>query len=177
MLEPFEALKVLALFDLQDLKEIMWKGTTPQGLFPRLTHVDIMFCNELQHLSWVMYLPCLQDLDVRRCHNMKQAFLSTENYGEEIMCWPGQSSRASVNTFPCLMRLHFEGHRELTSLCDSDVTFPSLESLEIIGCPKLKKLPFTRQSLPKKLAKLQMNRTLLNEMRLCGGQYARRNLM
>ncbi|CAL4988844.1 unnamed protein product [Urochloa decumbens] len=139
---PFEALKVLSLFHLHDLNEIMWKGTIPQGLFPRLTHVDIFSCNKLQHLSWVMYLPCLQYLDVRRCHNMKQAFLSTENSGEE---------RASVDTFPCLICLHLEGHRELTSLCDSDVTFPSLESLHIIDCPKLEKLPFTRQSMPKKL--------------------------
>ncbi|CAD6266603.1 unnamed protein product [Miscanthus lutarioriparius] len=140
--KPFDALSVLALRYLKNLTNIiMWKGTSSsQALFPRLTHLSLIDCSKLQHLSWAPYLPCLEYLHVGGCVAMEQICMGT---GQE-----------SSKTFPCLKYLILVDNDMLVSLCGSDVTFPCLEELEIIRCRKLKRLPFTMQSLPHKLTKL-----------------------
>ncbi|XP_066357592.1 probable disease resistance protein At5g63020 [Miscanthus floridulus] len=140
--KPFDALSVLVLQDLHNLTTIrMWEGTSSsQALFPRLTHLSLYACSKLQHLSWAPYLPCLEYLDVDDCKAMKQICMGT---GQE-----------SSKTFPCLKYLILVDNDMLVSLCGSDVTFPCLVELAIIRCGKLKRLPFTMQSLPHKLTKL-----------------------
>ena len=140
--KPFDALSVLALNRLDNLTNIiMWEGTSSlQALFPRITHLYVDFCFKLQHLSWAPYLPCLEYLRVRDCDAMKQICMGA---GQE-----------SSKTFPCLKYLILSNNHKLASLCGSDVTFPCLESLNIQLCFQLKRLPFTMQSLPRKLTKL-----------------------
>jgi len=140
--KPFDALSALVFRQLFNLTNIvMWEGTSSsQALFPRLTHLNVCFCPKLQHLSWASYLPCLEYLRVSYCGAMKQICMGV---GQE-----------SSKTFPCLKYLSLRNNLELVSLCGSDVTFPCLEELEIIRCRKLKRLPFTMQSLPHKLTKL-----------------------
>jgi len=140
--KPFDALSVLVLLDLHNLTTIrMWEGTSSsQAFFPRLTHLYVSFCRELQHLSWAPYLPCLEYLHVGGCMDMKQICMGA---GQE-----------SSKTFPCLKYLILSNNHKLASLCGSDVTFPCLESLNIQLCFQLKRLPFTMQSLPHKLTKL-----------------------
>jgi disease resistance protein RPS2 len=144
--KPFDALSVLVLRDLDNLTNIiMWLGTSSsQALFPRLTHLTVYSCSKLQHLSWAPYLPCLEYLHVGGCKTMKQICMGT---GQE-----------SSKTFPCLKYLNLTDNHELASLCGSDVTFPCLESFNISRCPKLKRLPFTVQSLPHKLTELDIDR-------------------
>lgn len=83
---------------------------------------------------------------------MKQAFPSVENYNVETR--GHDISESSTATFRCLKHLEFCGHGKLESLCESSVTFPSLENMELKFCPKLKRLPFKMQSLPPKLHRL-----------------------
>ncbi|XP_066357587.1 probable disease resistance protein At5g63020 isoform X2 [Miscanthus floridulus] len=144
--KPFDALSVLVLLDLHNLTTIrMWEGTSSsQALFPRLTHLYVSFCRELQHLSWAPNLPCLEYLHVGGCMDMKQICMGA---GQE-----------SSKTFPCLKYLFLVDNYQLGSLCGSDVTFACLEELEIVRCRKLKRLPFTVQSLPHKLTKLCFDR-------------------
>ncbi|KAL6846390.1 hypothetical protein ACP4OV_023838 [Aristida adscensionis] len=153
---PFDALSVLVLITLPDLKEVMWNGISPQALFPKLTHLRLYECDKLQHISWAMYLPCLEYLHVSCCRDMEQAFLSTEDCG--VNFYRGeQSSRASIGMFPCLKQVEFRECRKLTSLCDSNVTFPSLQSLKLWKCLKLKTLSFNMESLPPNFQKLVMD--------------------
>jgi disease resistance protein RPS2 len=129
----------------------MCEGTSSsQAVFPRLTHLTVNSCSKLQHLSRVQYLPCLEHLHVSGCHAMKQICLDA---GQE-----------SSKTFPCLRYLVLCDNHELASLCGSDVTFPCLESLIISLCPKLKRLPFTMQSLPHKSTKLVIGADCWNEL-------------
>ncbi|CAL5036156.1 unnamed protein product [Urochloa decumbens] len=152
--KPFDALRFLKLQHLLLLERITWKGVSPPALFPKLTRLNIISCTKLQHISWVMYLPCLQVMSVMGCANMKQVFLSTEKHGVEIHRGE-ESSKSPVGTFPCLKTLSLSNSVILASLCDSDVTFPSLENLEVSRCPNLKRLPFTMHTLPPKLRNLE----------------------
>jgi disease resistance protein RPS2 len=133
--KPFDALSVLVLKSLDNLTNIiMWEG--------RLTHLTVYACRKLQHLSWAPYLPCLEFLHLEGCNAM-----------EQICMGAGQESS---KTFPCLKYMNLMANGELARLCGSDVTFPCLEELTIKYCSKLKRLPFTMQSLPHKLSKLDI---------------------
>jgi disease resistance protein RPS2 len=144
--KPFDALSVLVLVGLHNLTNIrMWEGTSSsQALFPKLTHLYVSSCSKLQHLFWAPYLPCLEFLHVGGCKAMKQICIGA---GQE-----------SSKTFPCLKYLNLEDNYRLASLCGSDVMFPCLEELYIVRCFRFKRLPFTMQSLPRKLTNLYIDR-------------------
>lgn len=93
------------------------------------------------------------------CHNLEQAFLSTEDCGVKRYRRQ-ESSEASIGTFPCLKHLEFWDNWKLSSLCDSNVTFPSMESLKFLCCPELKTLSLKMESLPPKLTKLEMDKSI-----------------
>ncbi|KAL6846392.1 hypothetical protein ACP4OV_023840 [Aristida adscensionis] len=156
MEKPFDALIVLVLANLHTLKEVMWKGISPQALFPKLVHLRL-YNRKLQHISWAMYLPCLEYLYVSGCRNVEQAFLSTEDCGVKL--YRGEeSSSASIGTFPCLKNMDFTMCGKLARLCDFNVAFPSLESLRFSQCPQLTTLSFKMESLPPNFQKLVMDR-------------------
>lgn len=128
---PFEALSVLKLDSLMNLREILWKRLSPQGIFPRLTHLQIVNCPQIQNIYWATYLPCLEYVDVSFCYNLKQAFRSRMH---------DENTKASMGTLPCL-RLLYSGNNtefantEFANLCDSHVTMQNLP-------PKLRTLEF-----------------------------------
>jgi hypothetical protein len=97
-----------------------------------------------------MYLPCLEKLIVVSGDSMRMAF--TRYHVDNV--WSGHESS---QTFPCLKKLFIRGCKSLVTIADPDVTFPSLEVLEIIYCPELKKLPFDMTSLPPSLKVLMMD--------------------
>lgn len=81
---------------------------------------------------------------------MQQAF--TRDRGDK-KCSEQNSSR----TFPCLKYLRISRCVSLVNLGDPDVTFPSLERLELDDCQELKTLPFRTNSLPRKLQVLEID--------------------
>jgi disease resistance protein RPS2 len=136
--------------DLVALTIVKWIGTSPTSVFPRLTCLIVSGCTKLEHLSWAMYLPCLEKLIVVSGDSMRMAF--TRYHVDNV--WSGHESS---QTFPCLKKLFIRGCKSLVTIADPDVTFPSLEVLEIIYCPELKKLPFDMTSLPPSLKVLMMD--------------------
>jgi disease resistance protein RPS2 len=146
----FGILSNLIMQDLEELITVKWIGTSPTSVFPRLTCLTVSGCIKLEHLSWAMYLPCLEKLSVT--DSMRKAF--TRYHVDNV--WSGHESS---QTFPCLKKLFIGGCESLVTIADPDVTFPSLEVLEISDCPELKKLPFDMTSLPPSLKVLLMDRT------------------
>ncbi|XP_047059199.1 probable disease resistance protein At1g61300 [Lolium rigidum] len=148
----FGVLNKLTMRRLAALTTVKWMGTSPTYVFPRLTCLKVSRCTKLENLSWAMYLPCLEKLNVRVCNSMRKAF--TRYHVDNV--WSGQESS---QTFPCLKHLCLEYCKRLVTIADPDVAFPSLEVLEIGVCPELKKLPFDMSSLPQSLKVLRMDYT------------------
>ncbi|XP_047057859.1 disease resistance protein UNI-like [Lolium rigidum] len=148
----FGILSNLTMIRLEALTTVKWMGTSPTSVFPRLTCLTVSGCSKLEHLSWAMYLPCLEKFVVRSNFRMLKAF--SRNHVDNV--WSGQESS---QTFPCLKHLCVRSCIRLVSIADPDVTFPSLEELQIRYCPELKKLPFDMSSLPQSLKVLQMGDT------------------
>ncbi|XP_037417005.1 probable disease resistance protein At1g61300 [Triticum dicoccoides] len=138
----FPTLNKIFLFMLPNLKEIMWMGRSPHCVFPRLTYLHVGCCAKLEHVSWVIYLPCLEQLEINFCRSMKRAIVEPIQHG----------------TFPCLKHLLLSHNSELVTIGDRDVMFPSLERLVIHDCPKLEGPPFHKHSLPLKLRELQFDK-------------------
>ncbi|KAM0846593.1 hypothetical protein ACQ4PT_055575 [Festuca glaucescens] len=148
----FGVLSNLIMSNLNALTTVKWIGTFPTSVFPRLTCLRFLGCTKLEHLSWAMYLPCLEKLNVAFNDSMRKAF--TRYHVDNV--WNGQESS---QTFPCLKHLCLHYCKSLVTIADPDVIFPSLEVLKITGCPELKKLPFVMSSLPLSLKVLLMHDT------------------
>ncbi|KAK1660366.1 hypothetical protein QYE76_048525 [Lolium multiflorum] len=148
----FGILSNLMMRSLEALTTIKWMGTSPRSIFPRLTRLEVSRCTKLEHLSWAMYLPCLEKLDVSANFIMREAF--TRYHLDNV--WSGQEI---FQTFPCLKHLCLIGCDTLVTIADPDVTFPSLEVLKIRGSPELKTLPFDMACLPQSLKVLRMDDT------------------
>ncbi|XBI85616.1 hypothetical protein VPH35_093740 [Triticum aestivum] len=145
----FRILNQLSLVHLDDLKEITWMETSPASLFPRLACLKVQSCGKLNHLSWAMYLPCLEQLVIGGCNGMQQAFMKPHG---DNKC----SEQDSLKTFSCLKYLRFWGCKSLVSIGDPDVIFPSLERLELRDYREFFRLPFKTDSLPRKLKVLKI---------------------
>ncbi|KAM0848372.1 hypothetical protein ACQ4PT_054424 [Festuca glaucescens] len=148
----FGILSNLTIHYMKAWTTVKWIGTSPTSVFPRLTCLIVLGCTKLEHLSWAMYLPCLEKLDVVASGSMREAF--TRYHVDNV--WSGQESS---QTFPCLKHLCLLGCKSLVTIADPGVTFPSLEVLKIRGCPELKKLPFVMSNLPRRLKVLLMDDT------------------
>ena len=146
----FGTLSRLILTALSDLREITWMGTSPASLFPRLAYLMVGGCGKLNDLSWAIYLPCLEQLIIVACDLMQQAF--TRHLGDDKF-----SEQDNVKTFPCLKYLNISKCRSLVSIGDPNVTFPSLERLELGYSRELKSLPFKMDSLPRRLQLLEID--------------------
>ncbi|XP_051208300.1 probable disease resistance protein At1g61300 [Lolium perenne] len=148
----FGNLSKLTIRNLHALTTVKWMGTSPTSIFSRLTRLRVLGCVKLEHLSWAMYLPCLEKLVVIINNSMRKAF--TRCHVDSV--WSGQESS---QTFPCLKHLCLRFCGTLVTIADPDVTFPSLEVLQIADCAQLKKLPFDMVSLPRNLKVLLMDHT------------------
>lgn len=139
----FEALETLELISLKKLTEIKWYQMYPQEIFPRLSYLKVSFCEQLKDLSCVTYLRELEYLEVTYCRSIKRAFGFDTN---------------TSNTFPSLRFLYLAHLEALEKICNSDVTFPQLETLSLTGCRNLVSLPFKKETVCvlKKLRELEL---------------------
>ncbi|KAJ4762078.1 Disease resistance protein RPS5 [Rhynchospora pubera] len=108
-------------FIMGELEIIEWPGNiASEDLLPMLQNLDFYHCKRLDHVSWTIYLPCLQTLILYRCCvHVVQLF---ERVG---------GSGAIKPTFPSLIRLELEFLPEMEIICDESITFPSLNAYKM----------------------------------------------
>ncbi|PKI31420.1 hypothetical protein CRG98_048191 [Punica granatum] len=103
--------------------------------FRSLKKIVIGDCDSLKEVTAVIYhAPSLTYLAIEHCDAMR-----------ELISGDVEDSRV-VRTLSCLIHLQLTNLPELESICKRGLPFPSLKSLLVMECPKLKKLPLDSKS-------------------------------
>ncbi|CAN6583078.1 unnamed protein product [Malus baccata var. baccata] len=131
--EDFQQLKHLHVENNAQFTHII----TEEVVLPNLTSLVVVDCDRLTFVlssSMARNLVQLQKLEITGCESMEE-IVSTKEYGEEDVM------------FCKLQHLKLGGLPELSRFCSAsyNVQFPSLESLEIRDCEKLKGFVFDRK--------------------------------
>ncbi|KAI3725346.1 hypothetical protein L1987_65132 [Smallanthus sonchifolius] len=135
-------LQTVVKFPKLKLKYI-WKSNHQRILeFPNLTTLSINECRSLEHVFTYSMVSCvmqLQELHIQRCKNIKEE--------EEEDC----DVKVSEIKFPCLKSLKLYGLASLEgfSLGMGDLTMPSLVTVEIVECQRIKVFTEGRPIAPK----------------------------
>ncbi|XP_072990275.1 disease resistance protein SUMM2-like [Typha latifolia] len=132
--EEYSRLKKLLLCSLADLRHVNWQLN--KCAFQDLRMLVIEECDKLEEITWAFRLPFLKKLHVVRCRRMKE-LIGQENF----------EGRDRFPPFPRLRELCLDGLPELRSICHQPLHFPSLESIVVLRCPLLTKLPFHSQMM------------------------------
>ncbi|KAM3298691.1 hypothetical protein ACQJBY_040261 [Aegilops geniculata] len=120
-------MKVLSLENINLLKELVIGQT---DIETGLRSISISHCGYLTSITWITWLPCLEDVYLGNCDSIVELVAKDE---EAVLSATGSFPRLKFLALPNLKNLH--------SLCDARITFPSLMRLLAYGCPKLMKLP------------------------------------
>ncbi|KAF8400753.1 hypothetical protein HHK36_014053 [Tetracentron sinense] len=124
------SLEYLYLNNLPNLKIIEKAGLQPQLYFRNLRYVAISDCHLLKDLTWLLRLCRLQHIRLNRCNGM-----------EEIICDGVVMVEEELIIFSRLHTIEIPSLPEFKSICANTLPLPSLKKIEVIHCPKLKKLP------------------------------------
>ncbi|XP_074305263.1 disease resistance protein RPS2-like [Silene latifolia] len=124
------SLEVLSLHTLPNLRAIWRKSVTPR-CHRNLRYIKIWFCPNLKNISWILQLPKLEKLYVFHCEEM-----------EEIIGENDIAEGTEELHFPQLKIISFRGLSKLRSFSKVVLNSPVLQSIAVIDCPELKKLPF-----------------------------------
>ncbi|KAJ0967783.1 hypothetical protein J5N97_024700 [Dioscorea zingiberensis] len=129
------SIEFLFLSQLPRLKIIL-NGTPPCKVFQNLRYLSISKCHELKDATWVLKLPCLEDLILSDCNEM-----------EHMISSDGEEAVDEVALLPRLKRLALMNLPKLKFICKQILVFPALEFLEITNiCHELTKLPLGKES-------------------------------
>ncbi|XP_028771712.1 probable disease resistance protein At5g63020 [Neltuma alba] len=93
-----------------------------------LQSVYITYCHSLMHVTWLKHAPLLQLLLIYNCSSVEEVIKEDEN-------------EDSSSVFSSLVNLHLYQMPKLQSIHKTALSFPSLKSISIGGCPNLKGLP------------------------------------
>ncbi|XP_041024450.1 probable disease resistance protein At4g27220 isoform X1 [Juglans microcarpa x Juglans regia] len=149
----FPNLEKLTLRKLLNLKAIC-NGTGADSVFSKLKAVHIHNCNKLRYIFTFGLLRCLQnleELEVWNCHSVEDIIEVEETIGVNGNTFP------SI-TIPRLRVLYLSYLPELKSISKGVLICNSLDSIDLWGCEKLRKLPFSMDKLPFSLKHLKGNR-------------------
>ncbi|KAK9715715.1 hypothetical protein RND81_06G184700 [Saponaria officinalis] len=124
------SLEVLSLHTLPNLETIWRKSVTPQ-CHRNLRYIKIWYCPKLKNISWILQLPKLEKIYVFHCEEM-----------EEVIGDDDIAEGAQEIHFPELKIISFRGLPKLRSFSKVTVASPMLQSVAVVDCPQLKKLPF-----------------------------------
>nr|XP_010909488.1 disease resistance protein RPS2-like [Elaeis guineensis] len=128
-------LEILALVRLKELKKISWRGLHPSTYFPTLSILRIIGCDKLENVTWVLKLEYLEHLELHACRQMERVIDDADD-----------ADAATDLAFPSLKTIKLMQLPNLTAICRSQSTFPSLELLLVIDCPALRSLPFNSET-------------------------------
>ncbi|KAK6255486.1 hypothetical protein SCA6_016791 [Theobroma cacao] len=133
----FERLKSLHINNLPKLTRI-WQGSIESKSLCRLTTLTLKGCHRLQMLfsqGMIIRLSQLQKLQVEDCGIMKEII--------------EDGITVESHAFPKLKNLQLRDLPELCSICHVSLRWPSLETILIKTCMKIRNLPHTMQSASK----------------------------
>ena len=124
--------------DLERLDSLKYIWKSKQGTvlkFPNLTRLSIQYCSRLEYVftcPMVGSLLQLQELHISNCSSMKVIVKGEEEECDAIV-------NATV-VFPCLKSLKLEWLESLEGFCigKEAFEFPSLDTLQIGWCPKMR---------------------------------------
>ncbi|KAG1342040.1 putative Disease resistance protein RPS2 [Cocos nucifera] len=133
-------LESLVLGGLKELKKITWRGLHPWTYFPTLSILRIYRCHKLKNVTWVLKLEYLEELELYDCVEM-----------ERLIDDADEADAATDLAFPSLKRIQLRNLPNLTVICRSQSTFPSLELLYVSNRPALRSLPFDSETPKTKL--------------------------
>ncbi|GMN71342.1 hypothetical protein TIFTF001_055936, partial [Ficus carica] len=102
-----------------------------------LTTLTVYDCNNLKHLLSVAIARSLVHLQIDGCEMMEEVLI-TEEHGEQ---------RLEKISFPRLQNLWLQNLPKLEKFCNGDsIEFPTLYSLKVRYCPRLKQFIFNPTS-------------------------------
>ncbi|XP_024035964.1 disease resistance protein SUMM2 isoform X2 [Citrus clementina] len=108
-------------------------------VFHSLKNVGICGCYKLKDLTFLVFAPNLESIEVTSCRDMEE-IVSMGKFAEvpEVM--------ANLNPFAKLQNLELTGVINLKSIYWKPLPFPHLKSMSFLNCHKLKKLPLDSNS-------------------------------
>ena len=134
----FPSLTKIELESMQNLKCICKRPL----LFPRLTHVWVKDCPELETLSFELNSgPCLEVLSLYKCKKLVEIITV-----EESKMTNADPQKDSF--FPSFTTIVLKGLQNLKYICKRPLLFPSLNHVGVIDCPELETLSFELNSGP-----------------------------
>ncbi|RWR73013.1 putative disease resistance protein [Cinnamomum micranthum f. kanehirae] len=144
LLPNLESLRIENLPELRSLCH----GPLLPGSLSKLRHLHLSSCNNLKkvfQLGIIRQLCSLEELDIRGCSNMEEIIEIEE---EEMSVASHTHNVLSYNNdtliLPNIKEIRLRSLPELVSICRgfSNFEWPSLETIDIVSCPKLKSLSF-----------------------------------
>ncbi|KAJ4718348.1 putative Disease resistance protein family [Melia azedarach] len=97
------------------------------------------YCSSLMDMTWLVFAPNLKKIDIWYCDNMEE-IISVKKWGEV------SEKMGNLNLFAEVEFLCLVGLSNLKSIYWNPLPFRKLKTVNVIGCPKLKKLPLDSNS-------------------------------
>ena len=144
-LQSLEILCVLGLNNLKGLfreEKVAPAPVVPLGTFSRLKQFTISLCPNIKKLFTPGLMQNLEKIDVRACEQLEEIIGGAEASDDEV---EEEEAKEIVKTFPRLRKLRLQFLPELKTICSSSnvIRCDSLDSIKIVKCPKLKRLPLS----------------------------------
>ncbi|XP_034678059.1 probable disease resistance protein At5g63020 isoform X2 [Vitis riparia] len=99
-----------------------------------LCHVSISWCSKLLNLTWLIYAPNLKFLSIDDCGSLEEVVEIEKSEVSEL--------ELNFDLFSRLVSLTLINLPKLRSICRWRQSFPSLREITVLGCPRIRKLPF-----------------------------------
>jgi hypothetical protein len=135
-LETFWASHLLGVRSIWSRELSFWTmGTeTTPAAFSQLRLIHLHSCPRLfVVLPWSFpTLASLETIHITYCGELRQIFPKGKTYQQEL---------ATNIEFPNLRNIHLQGLPMLQHICETNMTAPMLETIKLIGCRSLRRLP------------------------------------
>ncbi|KAK9232206.1 hypothetical protein WN943_022451 [Citrus x changshan-huyou] len=105
----------------------------------KLHFVTIYKCSNVKDLTWLVFVPNLKWLSVNVCFDMEEIISVEKLSGVSEMM-------GELNLFSELESLTLQNASNLKRIYRGPLPFPQLKQIDIMRCPKLKKLPLNSSS-------------------------------
>ncbi|PON49064.1 NB-ARC domain containing protein [Trema orientale] len=143
LLQSLEKLRLREMEDLRGLFKRERVESVPPATFSSLKYLHIYGCNNVKKLFILSNgsTPSLEEIDISWCEQLEELVSSTNEEDQNYEEWGISTDRhAAINavvTLPKLSKLYLSHLPQLQSI---PFVANSLQSVEIYGCPKLKKI-------------------------------------